>query len=142
MNNTQTNAPFSDDFLRYDEISGRYVITEKGLIRKGIFLRSRIERFNTEYASIVIDAYCETVANHIYTYISNFAVDPCRLAALIARNAELRRVIFNAQAEQAKFVYFNGDATLSIKPEERSNYIAPLAAAALTNAGLTYAGGY
>ena len=142
MNNSQYCEPFNDDFLVFDEVSGRYIITERGLEKKGIFLRSRIERFNVEYASIVINAYCETVANHIYTYISDFAVDPCRLAAVIAHSPALRRVIYNAQAEQAKFVYFNGDQTLSVKPEERTNYIAPLAAAALTNAHLTYAGGY
>jgi hypothetical protein len=142
MNNKHFTEPFNDDFLVYDETSGRYVITERGLEKKGIFLRSRIERFNTEYASIVISAYCETVANHIYTYMSDFAVNPCQLAAMIAHDPNYRRVMYNAQAEQAKFVYFNGDATLSIKPDERTHYIAPLAASALTNAGLTYAGGY
>lgn len=142
MNNAQYGTPFNDDFLVYDEVSGRYVITEAGLERKGLFLRTRLERYGVEFASVVINAYCETVANHVYTYISNYSVDPCRLSAAIAQNPELRRVIYNAQAEQAKFVYFNGDQTLSIKPEERMNYISPLASSALSNAGLTYAGGY
>lgn len=142
MHNTQYTEPFSDDFLAYDEYSGRYIITERGLERKGIFLRSRVERYNVEYAPLVINAYCETVANHVYTYIASFSVNPSAVEHAIAHNRELRRVIYNAQAEQAKYVYFNGDATLSIKPEERNNYLGKAAADLLMNAGLTYAGGY
>lgn len=142
MNNTQYREPFNDDYLTYDDVSGRYIITERGLEKKGIFLRTRIERFNVEYASIVIDAYCETVAAHVYNYISSFAVNPYGLAETIAHDPNLRRVIYNAQAEQAKYVYFNGDATLSNKPEERNNYLGKGAVDILTNAGLTYAGGY
>lgn len=142
MNNSQKNTPYNDDFLIYDELSGRYVITEEGLKRRGIFLRARLERHTSVDPTFVINAFCEAVANHVYTYMNDHTANPYRLAEVIAGNADLRGVIFRAQAEQAKFVYFNGDQTLSVKPEERLNYISPLAAAALRNAGLLYAGGY
>ena len=142
MINSQIKAPYNDDFMTYDELSGRYIITEAGLKRKGIFLRARLERYRGIDCTVVINAFCETVANHVYTYMNDHSANPYRLAEVISGRADLRSVIFRAQAVQAKFVYFNGDQTLSIKAEERTNYIAPLAAAALRDAGLLYAGGY
>lgn len=142
MVNVPMQAPISDDYMIFDEVSGRYIITERGLESKGIFLRARIERYNANYASVVISSFCEAVANHVYTYMYDHSANPHRLAEVIAGNAGLRRVIFRAELEQAKFVYFNGDQTLSVKAEERVNYISPLAAAALRDAGLLYSGGF
>lgn len=134
--------PYNDDFLIFDELSGRYVITEEGLKRKGIFLRERLERYPAVDATTVINAFCESVANLVYTFLHTYSVYPCALDEFIAHSTEARRAIFNAEAEQAKYVYFNGDLTLSIKEEERRNYMSPTAAAILQNAGLTYSGGY
>ena len=134
--------PYNDDYLIYDELLERYVITEEGLKRKGMFLRARLERYPAVDANTVITAFCEAAANLVYTYLHNFAVSPHTLDEYIAHSKEARMAIFNAEAEQAKYVYYNGDLTLSIKEEERRNYMSPTAAAILQNAGLTYAGGW
>lgn len=145
MYNAQRNIgiePYNDDFLIFDELSGRYIITEEGLKRKGMLLRTRLERYPGVDPTTVINAFCEAAANLVYTYIHNFAVSPHAIDEFIAHSAEARRAIFNAEAEEAKYVYYNGDLTLSIKEEERRNYMSPTAAAILQNAGLTYAGGW
>lgn len=145
MYNAQRNTriePYNDDFLVFDEYSGRYIITEEGLKRKGMFLRPRLERYPAVDANTVITAFCELAAEHIYTYLHTFSVAPHALDEYIAHSKDARMAIFNAEAKQAKFVYYNGDLTLSIKEEERRNYMSPTAAAILQNAGLTYSGGW
>lgn len=133
--------PYNDDFLIYDELSGMYVITEEGLKRKGIFLRARLERYRGIDCTVVINAFCEAVATLVYTFLDDYAVSPCAVNHYISHSRDIRKVIFNAQAEQAKYVFYNGDLTLSAKEDERRNYMSPLAASILHNAGLTYAGG-
>ena len=142
MDNQYFCEPYSDNNLKYDEESGRYIITEDGLTSKGIYLRSRIDRYGGEYADTIISSFCEVVSTHVYNYIMNFATNPEHLEYAIAHNKKLRRVIYNAQAEQAKYVFFNGDTTLSNKAEERQNYMGKIAADILSNAGLTYSGGF
>ncbi len=145
MYNAQRNnyiELYNDDFLVFDEYSGRYIITEEGLKRKGMYLRQRFERHPGVDTTGIINEFCETVANLVYTYIHDFAKFPPALDEYIAHSKEARMAIFNAEAEQAKYVYYNGDLTLSIKEEERRNYMSPTAAAILQNAGLTYAGGW
>ena len=136
-----SNLPYSDDFMTYNETSGRYVITEDALKSKGIYLRPRLERYRTHDVTGIINAFCDQASLHVYTYIHQFSVD-MRIDRLIAMCSEYRRAVYTAMLEQAKYIYFNGDQTLSVKPEERSQYMAPLAAAVLRDAGLLYAGGY
>ena len=136
-----SNYPYSDDLMRFNETSGRYVITEEALKSKGIYLRTRLERYRTQDMSAIINAFCDQASLHVYTYIHQYSVD-IRIDRLIAMCSEYRPIVYNAMIEQAKYIYFNGDQTLSAKPEERQQYIAPLAAAVLRDAGLLYAGGY
>ena len=133
--------PYNDDYLIYDELLERYVITEEGLKRKGMFLRARLERYPAVDANTVITAFCELAAEHIYTYLHAFSVAPHALDEYIAHSKDARMAIFRAEAEQAKYIYKNGDLTMAMKDEERRNYMSPIAAAILQNAGLTYAGG-
>lgn len=149
MNNTaQTTFPYSDDYMRFDEPSGRYIITEAALEAEGIFLRARLSRSPMINAVTVINGLCKTATNHVYNYIHKFSNDNYRQDVLITKVPSLRPIIYNALVEQVKYVYFGGDRTLARDREEQALYMAPLAIDALNTAvpelgcSILYTGGY
>lgn len=127
--------PYSDDLMTYDTRRGRYIITEAALEYGGVFLRHRLERSRGAVdITAVINGVCRTASTHIYNYIHKFNDDNSRQDELIAKAPSLRNIIFEAMLEQAKYIIFKGDRTLSSDPEEQKNYIHPTAALTLTEA--------
>lgn len=116
--------PYSDDYMRYDEITGRYILTEKALLeRVGINLRARLARGSTVAPETVIENFNITVSDMIYEYIHEFNVDNARQDCLIAHIPTLRKIIFDAMKYQAIYVSAVGNLYLSAKAEERENAI-------------------
>ena len=146
--NTKTVFPYSDDYMRFDELSGRYVLTEAALEAEGIFLRARLSRSPMINADAVISGLCKTATNHVYSYVHKFSNDNCRQDVFIAKIPSLRSIIYNALIEQVKYVYFGGDRTLSKDKNEQALYMAPLAVDELNTtvrelgASILYTGGY
>lgn len=60
------NGPYSDDYMIYDGISGRYVLTEKALLeRAGVSLRARISANAYVSPETVINSFNRTVSDMI-----------------------------------------------------------------------------
>lgn len=146
--NTIKVFPYSDDYMRFDELSGRYVLTEAALEAGGIFLRARLSRSPMINADAVIGGLCETATNHVYSYVHKFSHDNYRQDVYLAKIPSLRPIIYKALVEQVKYVYFGGDRTLSRDKDEQALYMAPLAIDALNTtapelgASILYTGGY
>ena len=86
--------PYTDDFMRFDEQSGHYVLTEKAITDKcGIDLRARLSQDKTVNADIVINRICCTVSDMIYSFIHELTSCDKRQECLIATVPELRNAV-------------------------------------------------
>lgn len=116
--------PYSDDYMRFDERTGHYVLTEHALTEyAGVQLRSRLSRSATVAPEVVIDNFTRTVSDMIYTYIHEFSVNNKMQDKLIAHNATLRQIILDAMKYQAIYVAAVGNLYLSTNAAERENAI-------------------
>lgn len=119
MRNEQ--CPYSDDFMRYDEITGCYVLTEKDLVENlGLDIRARISADATVNPEAVINRLLERASNLIYGYIYEHNADNCRQNLIIATVPRAREIIRRAMENQVNYMCVQGDLSLSVKPEERA----------------------
>ena len=112
--------PYSDDNMVYDEITGRYILTEKAFTDFGYDLRSQIMDGGYTSPDNIIKGFFRTVSDMVYAYIHSFSGNTTRQDKLIACVPSLRDIIMRAMLYQAVYVYFNGNLSLSTKPEERA----------------------
>lgn len=120
--------PYSDDFMKFDEVRKHYVLTEKALTEyMGVDLRSRLSETATVTPEAVINNYLRTVSDMIYEYIHEFNADNKKQDWLIAHCAVFRGIIFDAMCYQAQYVAFVGNLYYSSKSEERACAIDHLA---------------
>ncbi len=127
--------PYSDDYMRYDEASGRYVLTEKALMEKcGINLRARMSETALVSPEVAIENLVTTVSDMIYQFIHAHNQNTPRQDFLIATVPELRTIIQKAMVHQAIHVLTVGNLYLSTKPEERTMAISYLAQGVLGDA--------
>ena len=130
-NNFQT---YSDDYMRYDDASGHYVLTEKALMEKcGINLRARMAETALVSPEVAIENVVTTVSDMIYQFIHEHNVNNARQDYLIATVPELRAIIQKAMVYQAIYVLNVGNLYLSTKPEERAIAIDYIAQSVLNN---------
>ena len=113
--------PYTDDLMRWDDATGRYYLTETALIRQGIDLRSRLGRSTSpEY---VINGLLNRTTALVYGYIHGHNINTQKQDSLIAETPSMRDIIYNALLAQALYIIYNGDLSISVKPEERENYM-------------------
>ena len=127
-------GPYSDDYLFYDETTGRYVLTEKALVESvGINLHERMSETAVVNPDVAIRSFTRTVSDMIYQFIHEHSADNITQDRLIATVPELRRIIQQAMEYQAVYVANVGNLYLSAKPEERAAAIDYLAKSVLGN---------
>ena len=112
--------PYSDDNMVYDDITGRYILTEKAFTDFGYDLRSQIMDGGYTSPDNIIKGFFRTVSDMVYAYIHSFSGNTPRQDKLIACVPSLRGIIMRAMLYQAAYYYFNGNGWLSTKPEERA----------------------
>lgn len=115
--------PYNDDFMRFDEITGQYVLTEAALLDRGIDIRAQLAETNSVSQEGVINNILETASDMVYGYIHSFSGDNMRQDRLIACLPSFRNVILRALRYQAVHIWFNGDLTLSADKSERENAV-------------------
>lgn len=127
-------CPYSDDYLFYNEETGHYELTEKGLIvQGGVDLRTDLAAKATISPEEAINQFAQTISDMIYQFIHDHNVNNDRQDYLIATIPELRQIILRAMGYQARYVFLVGDLYLSTKPEERAIAINHLAQSVLNN---------
>ena len=113
--------PYTDDLMRWDDATGRYYLTETALIRQGVDLRARLGRSpSPEY---VINGLLNRTTALVYGYIHGHNINTQKQDVLIAETTSMRDIIYNALLAQALYIIYNGDLSISVKPEERENYM-------------------
>ena len=113
--------PYTDDLMRWDDATGRYYLTETALIRQGVDLRARLGRSpSPEY---VVNGLLNRATALVYGYIHAHNMNTLEQDRLIAETPSMRDIIYNALLAQALYIIYNGDLSISVKPEERENYM-------------------
>ena len=105
--------PYSDDYMKFDELSNKYVLTEAALIANGINIRSRLSHNKMENSTSVINRVLKRVSELIYNYIHSFNNDNKTQDELIAHIPSLRNIIYNAMLNQAEYFLYKGDLSRS-----------------------------
>ncbi len=133
--------PYTDDFMRFDEQSGHYVLTEKAITDKcGIDLRARLSQDKTVNADIVINRICCTVSDMIYSFIHEFSICDKRQDCLIATVPELRNAVQKAMEYQMEFFLANGSLYLSVEDSAIGKEIHRMSQNILIDSGICYTG--
>ena len=109
--------PYTDEYMKWDELEGRYYITEKALLSKGINVRERVSGVS---ADSVINGIVTMSGDMVYNFIHQHNGDNETQDRLIATVPSLRRVMYRALLRQAVYYMANGDLSLSLEDEKRS----------------------
>lgn len=112
---------YNDDFLRYDELTGHFVLTEKALLESvGLDLRSRIGEGATVNPEVVINRFLQLTSDMVYGFIHKFNANNKRQDEIIAKTKSGREIIRRAMEYQALYMANVGNLAYSTKPDERA----------------------
>lgn len=115
--------PYNDDFMIFDEELGQYVLTENALLSRGINLRARLSARKDVTPEAIISNIAYTSSAMIYGFIHQYNDDNPLQDFLIAKCADLRKIIYEALLSQAIYVCVNGNLFLSTDDNERKKAI-------------------
>lgn len=111
--------PYSTEYMAFDEVTCRYVLTEAALEANGTQLRKRLTRNRATNATAVINRFLRRVSDIIYNYIHEFNADNKRQDEWIATLPSGRRIIEQAMLEQCEYMLMNGDLSRSVELDKR-----------------------
>lgn len=111
--------PYSTEYMTFDEVTCRYVLTEAALEANGTQLRKRLTRNRATNATAVINRLLRRVSDIIYNYIHEFNADNKRQDEWIAKLPSGRRIIEQAMLEQCEYMLMNGDLSRSVELDKR-----------------------
>ena len=140
--------PYSDDIMIYNELTGRYILTETAIENNGISLRARLSANRTINPTTVINSLLTRASDMIYNYIHAFNIDNRHQDYLIANIPELRIIIYRAMLQQVEYILMNGDLSRSVDKDKRDIAIDASAKQTLETVvpslgvPITYIGGY
>lgn len=140
--------PYSDDYMTFDELRGRYVLTEKTLVDNGTDMRKRLTRNRATNAAAIIGRVLRRASDMIYNYIHQFNHDNKRQDMLISTLPSLRIIIQQAMLEQVEYLLMVGDLSRSPDAAKRAVAIDYNARETLDtvvpelNVPITYSGGF
>ena len=103
--------PYSDDFLIYDYVTHRYVLTEKDVNDNlSIDLSKRLKNSN------LVKTVLNQISMQVYSYIHQFNSDNKAQDFIIATTKDGREIIKEAMEQQ--LIYFLAVGDLSRTPDE------------------------
>lgn len=115
--------PYSDELMRYDELTNMYYLTEQALILRGIDLRARLSMTNSPSPEYVINGLLETVSELIYNYIHEFSMNNEYQDKIINHIEQARSIVYKALLQQAVYMLKVGNLTLSVDENVRRHAI-------------------
>ena len=113
--------PFNDELMRFDITTNQYVLTEKALSENGINISPETD--DTTYAQTVTASVLKRISRKVYNFIHMHNNDNPKQDWLIAHVPGLRKIIYEALAAQALYMYTVGDLALTTDRDltKRSN---------------------
>lgn len=141
MNQNNFTQPYSDDYMTFDEATGRYVLTPKyALDTYGLDLFDGVNDRNSTNQQLAVQGILRRVSNLIYEFIHSFTIYTKRQDRIIATNPHYRGVVMRAMGEQLIYMSQVGDLSRSTDPEKRKLAIDENAKNILINSGICYCG--
>lgn len=115
--------PYSDELMRYDELTNMYYLTEQALVRRGIDLRTRLSMTNSPSPEYVINGLLITVSELIYNYIHSFSQYNSKQDKIINHIEQARSIVYKALLQQAVYMLKVGNLSLSVDENVRKQAI-------------------
>lgn len=116
--------PKSDEYMRYDFKTHRYVLTLKYVTDVlGIDLQSRINSNGAVNGQAIINRVLNTASVHVYNYVFEHNINKRAQEWIIAKCPSAREIVMQAMGEQLAYILTVGDLTRSMKESERMNYM-------------------
>lgn len=114
--------PLSDEYMTYNYLSHRYVLTEKDVLENlGINLQQRAK--NPE----MINALLTQISMQVYSYIHSFNISNEWQNYVIAKTEKGREIIKQAMEQQLIYYLTVGDLTKTTDREKRAMWFDELA---------------
>ncbi len=113
--------PFSDEYMRFDEKKGRYILTEKALLENaGIDLTIRLNAKASANPQAIVNGFLDRISSLTYRFIDGHTIDTVRRHYIIACAPSARPIMQEAMMAQALYVLTAGDLSLSADKEKRA----------------------
>lgn len=143
------NEPYSDAYMRYDELKHRYILTPKCVLDElGIDMEARLSAKGSANPQATINAVLDRVSALTYRFIYAHNIDNEAQRYAIETLPSARRILFEAMKAQLTYVMAVGDLSLSSDKNKRLQYMDDVAADILENPllelghSLIYTGGW
>ncbi len=102
--------PYSDNEMRYDMTSHRYVLTETGVANGlNLVLQNELNMSGSMNAANEINSFLDEVSEDIYEYIYLHSSNRMLTEYLLAKKPQYREVIKSAMIKQVKYMRLNGN---------------------------------
>ncbi len=141
--------PYSDEYMRYDYATHRYVLTLKYVTDVlGVDMERRVASNKAINKTAIINMQLNTVSVQVYNYIYARTMQEQVLQWVIAVSPTAQKVIRDAMSQQLTYFLMFGDLSRSLQPDKRALYMDEQAKITLsetipeTGVPLTYQGTY
>lgn len=102
--------PYSDNEMRYDMTSHRYVLTETGIANGlNLVLQNELNMSGSMNTANEINIFLDEVSEDIYEYIYLHSSNRRLTEYLLAKKPQYREVIKSAMIKQVKYMRLNGN---------------------------------
>lgn len=143
------DEPYSDAYMRYDELKHRYILTPKCVLDElGIDMEARLSAKGSANPQATINALLDRVSALTYRFIYAHNIDNEAQRYAIETLPSARRILLEAMKAQLTYVMAVGDLSLSSDKNKRLQYMDDVAAEILSNPlpeigySLIYTGGW
>lgn len=106
--------PYSDDFMIFDKLTNRYVLTEKD-VKQNLGIEINVRLKNPE----AVNSLLNQVSIQVYRFIHEHNIENAIQDYIIAYTETGRKIIKTAMEEQLIYVMTNGDLSRSTDKEKR-----------------------
>ena len=114
--------PYSDDFMIYDYVNHRYVLTAKDVTDN-----LEIDIFTRMKNAKAVDMLLRQVSMQVYNYIHQYNTNNKAQDFVIAKTKDGRRIIKDAMEQQLIYFLTNGDLSRSTDEKKRALWFDTLA---------------
>lgn len=122
------NYPYSDEYMVFDEETGRYVLTTKYVLDKiGVDIEGALNERNAVNPQVMAQRFLTEISDDIYEFIHAHNFYNARQDYLIAVVPSLRKIIQKAMDQQFLYSRLNGLLGYSTDKDEQEQRISPKA---------------
>lgn len=119
--NEQKKFPFSDEYMRFDDVKRRYILTAKAILdNTGIDLMTRLNAKGSANPQATVNGLLDRISMLTYRFIDGHSINPTLRNHIIAHAPSARPIIQQAMIAQTVYVLTEGDLSLSTDLSKRA----------------------